>query len=198
MKRIILFLTLSFLLSAAAIYTNADVRAPRPSPSEVKEGKVVLHTGLTIVTDPKSWEARLQISEREVKSLQRALASAQTSPTMIERIGHSSIQTIIASGFLFLAISFAGVWLARTRERRNRKVAAAIVLLIAVIGAATVITRANAGPPGYVTWRGLPKALDEGRPTSGGVDIEIVPDSAGGGMKLIVPLRKTNQNGEEE
>jgi hypothetical protein len=198
MKRIIPFLSLSLFLVAAAIYANADVRVPKPSPTEAKEGKLVLHTGLTIATDPKSWEARLQISERDLKSLQRALANAQTNPTMMERLTHGSTQTIMAGLFLFLAVSFAGVWLARTGDRRSRKVVAGVVLVVAVIGAATVLTRANAGPPGYVNWRGLPKALSEGRPTSGGVDIEIVPDENGAGMKLIVPLRNTNPTGEED
>jgi hypothetical protein len=42
----------------------------------------------------------------------------------------------------------------------------------------------------------LPKALSEGRSTSGGLDIEIIPE--GYGMKLLVPIRKTEKSKGEE
>ena len=125
-----------------------------------------------------------------------ALATVQTNQSMIQRLSHSSTRTIMAGLFLFLSVSFAGVWLARSGQRRSHKVIAAVLLCAAVIGAATVITRANAGPPGSYRWRGLPQALSEGRATQGGLDIEIVPD--GDGMKLIVPLKKKKPNGDEE
>jgi len=116
--------------------------------------------------------------------------------SMIQRVAHSSTRTIMAGVFLFLSVSFAGVWLARSGQRRSHKAIVAVLLCAAVIGAATIITRANAGPPGYYRWAGLPQALTEGRATSGGLDIEIVPE--GSGMKLIVPLRKVKKpNGEE-
>ena len=56
--------------------------------------------------------------------------------------------------------------------------------------------RANAGPPGYVYWQNLPTNLTKGKPTSAGVNIEIVPgdDSE---IKLVVPVRNTNRPGEE-
>ena len=197
MKRIYLLLATVPLLLTVLAYANADLRVPRPSPSPAREGKIVLHTGLTILTDPKSYEARLQISARDLKSLNEALATVQTTnPTMMQRVSQSSSRTIMAALFLFLAVSFAGVWLARGGQRRSHRVAAAVLLVMAVIGAATVITRANAGPPGSYRWRGLPQALSEGRPTSGGVDIEIVPDESG--MKLIMPLKKNGSPNDEE
>lgn len=185
------------LVLATAACTYADVARPKVSPSPVQEGKTVLHTGLTIVPDGNSSEARLQISQAELKTLREVLASAQVgSPSMGTRIAQSSTRTIIAGLLLCLSVSFAGVWLARTTSRRSHKVIAAGLLGVAVLSAAAIITHANAGPPGYIRWAGLPKALSEGRPTSGGLDIQIVPE--GYGMKLIVPIRKsTNASGEE-
>ena len=185
------------LVLMCVIHTYADVARPKPSPSPVQEGKTILHTGLTIVPDGTAYEARLQITQEQLKTLGAALASAQVSnPSMGQRIAQSSTRTIIAGLFLFLSVSFAGVWLARSASRRSHKTIVAVLLGVAVLSAAAIITHANAGPPGYVRWTGLPKALNEGRSTSGGLDIQIVPE--GYGMKLIVPIRKTNNaNGEE-
>ena len=60
----------------------------------------------------------------------------------------------------------------------------------AVIGAAAIIARANAGLPGSYLWRKLPQNFSKGTPTYGGIDIEIVPDASdGSGMKLIIPAK---------
>jgi len=79
-----------------------------------------------------------------------------------------------------------------------RKAIAAAVIVMATIGAAAIITRGNAGPPGYYRWRTLPQALSDGHSTAGGVDIEIVADdpNSRAGLKLLIPLRKAKQ-GEE-
>jgi len=198
MKKIVSVLAISVLVLTSMVYAFADIaRPPKPSPTPQPESKVVLHTGLTIAPDAKSYEARLQIPESELKELREALASVQTAnPTMMQRVAHSSPRTIMAGIFLFLSVSFAGVWLARAGNRRSHKVVAAIVMGAAVIGAATVIVRANAGPPPSWLWRGLPQALKDGKPTSGGVNIEIVPE--GHGITLIVPLRNTKNPGDEE
>ena len=89
----------------------------------------------------------------------------------------------------------AGVWLARSNQRRNHKMIAAAVMFAAVVGLTTVIVRANAGPPGSYRWRNLPQNLSKGQATIGGVDIEIVPGD--GGMKLIMPLKTEKKPGEE-
>jgi len=196
MKRIFVYCAAIFIMLLTSAHTFADIARPKPSPSPVQEGKTVLHTGLTIVPESNASEARLQISQESLQNLRQALASVQVSPSMGQRIARSSTRTVIAGLFLFLSISFAGVWLARSGQRRSHKVIAAALLGIAVLSAAAVIAHANAGPPGYVRWAGLPKALSEGRPTSGGLDIQIVPE--GYGMTLIVPIRKSrNANGEE-
>ena len=59
----------------------------------------------------------------------------------------------------------------------------------------TVLVRANAGPPGYIRWQNLPQALKDGKATSGGLNIEIVPGDEN--MMLIIPLRNTPKPGEE-
>ena len=114
---------------------------------------------------------------------------------MTERVMHSSTRTIMAGLFMFLAVSFAGVWFARSSQRRNYKAVAAVLLIAFMFGVATVVVRANAGPPGYVRWQNLPQALKDGKATSGGLNIEIVPGDDN--MKLIIPLRKNDRPGEE-
>ena len=197
MKRMFIYGAATLVMLAAAAYIYADIARPKASPSPVQEGKFVFHTGLTIVPAENVYEAKLQISQESLKHLQGALASAEvSSPSLGQRIAQSSTRTIIAGLFLFLSVSFAGVWLARSASRRSHKAIAAVLLAVAVLGAAAIITHANAGPPGYLRWAGLPKALTEGRPTSGGVDIVIVPE--GSGITLVIPVRKTKgPNGEE-
>jgi cytochrome bd-type quinol oxidase subunit 1 len=196
MKRIFISCAAGFLLLASVVYAFADLAKPKSSPAAPKEGKVVFHTGLTIVPDTKIYEARLQITQEELKSLREALASVPADPSMIQRVTHSSTRTIMAGVFLFLSVSFAGVWLARSGRRRSQKAIAAVLLCAAVIGAATVIARANAGPPGWYRWAGLPQALKDGKETAGSLDIEIVPE--GEGMRLIIPTRRVNKPNDEE
>lgn len=197
MKRMFTYSAAALVMLGTAAYIYADIARPKASASPVQEGKVVFHTGLTIVPADNVYEAKLQISEESLKYLQKALANAQVgSPSVGQRITQSSTRTIIAGLFLFLSVSFAGVWLARSSSRRSHKAIAAALLGLAALSAAAIVTHANAGPPGYVRWAGLPKALSEGQPTSGGLDIQIV--SEGSGMTLIVPIRKTKgTNGEE-
>jgi hypothetical protein len=201
MKKLISLLAIGLLILASVVYAFADIARPKPTTTPDKDPKLVLHAGLTIVPDAKSYEARLQIPESEAKDLREALASslsgtAFTRQSMIQRVSHSSTRTIMSGLFLFLSVSFAGVWLARAGQRRSHRVAASVVIGAAVLAAATVIVRANAGPPPGYIWRNLPQALIDGKSTSGGVIIEIVPD--GVGMKLIIPLRNSKKNGEEE
>ena len=87
----------------------------------------------------------------------------------------------------------------RLRLVEAQKTIGAVLLVAVVLGAAAIITRGNAGPPGSCRWRNLPQALAEGKPTAGGVDVEIVPDDQMNGrtMRLIIPLKKQNSPGEE-
>lgn len=176
---------------------NADIAKPK---QPEKAAKYALHTSLEIVPDPKAYEAKLQITESEFKSIRAALNGVAGNPTIAASITHSPTRTIIAGLLMFLSVSIAGILFARSSSfGRAQKVVGAVVLVVAVIGAAAIITRGNAGPPGSYRWRNLPQALAEGKATAGGVDIEIIPDDArasGANMRLIIPLKKSNP-GEE-
>jgi hypothetical protein len=175
------------LLLATAIPAYCDIARPKPSP---EQPKIVLHTSLTIVPDAKAWEARLQISQSSLQELRAALSNMPANESMAQRMVHSSTRTMVAGLFMFLSLSFAGVWLARSVQTRGQKTIAALLLGTAVIGAAAIIAQANAGPPSSFYWRKLPQNLSKGAPTNGGIDIEIVPDpNDGSGMKLIVPMK---------
>ena len=155
-------------LSASALLAFGDIPRPKPSPAEPK---TIFYSGLTVTSDPKSSEARLQISEATLRRLQQAAANTGSASSVVENAMHSSTRTMIAGFFMFLAISFGGVWFARSTERRNHKAIAAVLLLAVMFGVATVVVRANAGPPGYIRWQNLPQALKDGTETSGGVNI---------------------------
>ena len=178
-----------FVVLATAMLAYGDIARPKPSPSP-QEPKYVLHTRLVIVPDNKAWEARLQISQSDLQELRAALGNAPVNESMTARIARSSTRTMLAGLFMFLSLSFAGVWLARSVQSRGQKVITVLLLGTAVIGAAAIITQANAGPPGSYYWKKLPQNLSKGAPTNGGLDIVVVPDgSDGSGMKLIIPTR---------
>ena len=188
MKQFFTLCVLSLLL-ATAMPAYGDIARPKASPSP-QEPRIVLHTSLTIVPDSKAYEARLQISQSSLQELRAALGNTPGNESMSARIAHSSTRTILAGLFMFLSLSFAGVWLARSVQTRSQKAIAVLLLGTAVISAAAIITQANAGPPGSYYWKKLPQNLTKGTPTSGGVDIEIVADSDDSrGLKLILPMR---------
>ena len=191
MKRTLLLIAAVCALLASGIYAFGDIARPKPSPAE---GKVIFYSGLSVVSDPKSYEARLQISQETLKRLQDAAAREGGSSSLSQSIMHSSTRTMMAGVFMFLAISFAGVWLARSNQKRNTKAVAAVLAIAFMFGLATVIVRANAGPPGYIRWQNLPQSLKDGKETVGGVQIELVPGDDN--MKLIIPLRP-KRDGEE-
>lgn len=192
MKRTLILSAAICALLTGAVFAFGDIARPKPKPAE---GKIVLYTGITVVPDSKASEARLQISQETLKRIQASAANNSGPPSVVQGLMHSSTRTIMAGLFMFLAVSFAGVWLARSGQRRNHKAITAVFLIAVVFGLATVIVRANAGPPGYVRWQNLPQALKDGKATSGGLDIEIVPGDDN--MKLIIPLRNTPKPGEE-
>ena len=191
MKRTLILSAAICALLTGAVFAFGDIARPKPTPAE---SKIIFYTGLTVMPDSKASEARLQISQETLKRIQAAAAN-NGSPSTVQGLMHSSTRTIMAGLFMFLAVSFAGIWLARSGQRRNHKAITAVLLIAFVFGLATVIVRANAGPPGYVRWQNLPQALKDGKATSGGLDIEIVPGDEN--MKLIIPLRNNNRPGEE-
>jgi len=196
--KVLLFACCVLLFNAPV--TSADLKPPtKPAEQKVSETKYILHTGLEIATDPKAYEAKLQISQSQLQNFRAALDSGAGSPPVVAGIAVSAPRTIIAGLLMFLAISVAGVLLARsTSFGKTQKAIGAIVIVAVVLGAAAIITRGNAGPPGSYRWRNLPQALAKGESTFGGVDIEVVPDDQlSGRMRLIIPLKKQNAPGEE-
>jgi hypothetical protein len=199
--KVLLFACCVVLVSTVLV--NADLRPPlkpanQNAAQSTPEPKYILHTGLEITTDPKAYEARLQIPQSQLQNFRAALDSAGN-PPVVGTIAVSAPRTIIAGLLMFLAVSVAGVLLARSASfGRTQKALGAIIIVAVVLGAAAIITRGNAGPPGSYRWRNLPQALAKGEPTTGGVDIEVVPDDQlSGRMRLIIPLKKQNAPGEE-
>lgn len=185
MKRSLYFLALLILASRTLVF--ADVAPPpkaKPVPTQITSVKLLAYSTLEIVPDHKGYDARLQISKESLRQLQAALEATPGEESITQRIGASSSTTVIAGLFLFLSLSFSGVWLARAGNSRGQRVVAVMMLGAAVIGAAAIITRANGAPPAY-RWRNLGENLSAGRTTAGRVTIEIMPE--GNGIKLILP-----------
>jgi hypothetical protein len=190
-RSLALLFSLGLLITLTAVQTRADL-APEPKPSP-KAGKVVLHTSLVLEPDAKGYEARLQIGEDSLRELRAALDDAATSSNS-HSIFKSSNQTILAGLSLFLALSFGGIWLARSTATRNQKTIAAVLITGAFLSAAAIVSRGNAGPPPAYRWRNLTQNLNEGKPTHGSVNIEVMPGDSG--IKLIMPLQPKNRPGE--
>ncbi len=178
---------LVWLLIAAGTIARADIARPEPKPAEPAPGRAVLQTGLEIVPDSKTWNARLQISEATLKELREATNAGPTTQSFGQRITGNSTNTIVAGLFLFLSISFGGVWLARSAKTKSHKVVAAILVACASVSTTALIAQGNAAPPPSYLWRNLSKNLGASKTTRGPIEIEIVPD--GNGVKLIVPTR---------
>ena len=189
--KILLFLACLLALSALAVVSvSADVAKPKPPE---QQSKVLMGRRLEIVTDHKTWQARLQISQSDFQELRAALnGETGSNTTFAANIARSSTRTIVAGVLLFLSVSFAGVWLARrSAATRARKAIAAGIVVFAVLGVAAVITRGNAGPPpGYLNWKDLPKNFSQGKTTSGQMLIEVVPDNPDStSIKLVLPTK---------
>lgn len=178
------------LVFAAAMPVYADIARP----STPEKPRVVMHTSMVVTTDSKAYDARLQISKESLNELRAALgdlpgdsSAAQSGGSISQRLTGSSTRTLMAGLMMFLSLSLGGIWLARTVQTRGQKTVAAFLLCTAVVGAAAIITQANAGPPPSWQWRKLSTNLTQGRPTYASVNIEIV-EEPGHGIKLIVPV----------
>ena len=191
MKSLFFACSLILLFAFSAI---ADVPKPKTPVNPV------LHTGLEIAPDSTIYEAKLQISQSDFKILRAALDGDSGNAPIVGSIAFSAPRTIIAGLLMFMAVSVAGVMIARSSSfGRTQKTIGAVLLVAVVLGAAAIITRGNAGPPPSWRWHNLPQALAEGKPTIGGVDIEIIPDNQMNGrtMRLLIPLKKAVTPGEE-
>lgn len=188
------------LVILTAISASADVAKPKPTTKPFRPG---LHTSLEIVPDERIYDAKLQISESDLKTLIAAVEGRPASGGIVAVAGGvsmSAMRTIVAGLLMFLAVSVAGILFARSSSLgRTHKALGAVLLVAVVLGAAAIITRGNAGPPGTWHWRKLPTALAEGKPTLGPLDIDVLPDSEMDGkpIRLLIPLKKQNRPGEE-
>src|ERR1041384_6484612 len=102
MKRTLLLIAAVCALLASGIYAFGDIARPKPSS---KEGKVIMYSGLSVVSDPKSYEARLQISQETLKRLQDSAAREGGSSSLSQSIMHSSTRTMMAGLFMLLCDS---------------------------------------------------------------------------------------------
>ena len=183
------------LVICTATIARADIARPEPKPTEPRPN-VVFNTALEIVPDSKTSSARLQISEGTLKALRETMTAGGTTQSFGQRLTGSSTNTIVAGLFLFLSISFGGVWLARSssKSKRHKAVAAALVAC-ATVSTFAIIAQGNAGPPPSYLWRNLSKNLSTSKTTSGPIEIEIVPE--GYGIKLIVPTRDASRTTDD-
>ncbi len=186
----------ALLIFCAATITRADIARPEPKPTDPRPSKHVLTTGLEIVPDSKTYNARLQISEAALKELLAASSGGATTQSFGQRITGSASNTIIAGVFLFLSLSFGGVWLARSSGgSRSHKAVAAILVACATVSTAAIIAQGNAGPPQSYLWRNLTKNLSTSKATRGPINVEIVTE--GDGIKLIVPTRDASRTTDD-
>ena len=199
MKTIAALSGLVLLLLATGFAVRADIARPKPTP---KTDHHDLFSSLEIIPDPKATDAILQIPKSDMKVLSAALDGMPTNSSFAASIAHSSTRTIIAGVLLFVSVSFAGVWLARASRSkaglgRGQKTVAVLLITVATLGAATIITRGNAGPPPAYSWRNLAAALADGKSTKGPILIQVVDDqNSSSGVKLIIPLKKQTAQGE--
>lgn len=199
MKTLLLVAFLLFLGAFSTQIVSADV--PKPKTPE-QQSKILLRSKLEIVPDEQVWSARLRLTQSQLQELRAALDGADKNTTVAASIAQSPTRTLIAGVLLFLSVSFAGVWLARASRMpmgRKNKVVAAAILVVAVLGAAAIITRGNAGPPpGYLSWMKLSKNFSQGKATTGDFMIEVVPDQPNTppSVKLVIPYNKQNGNDE--
>jgi len=184
--------SLLFLVVLVTAISTANADVPKPKTPAIP-AKQVLRTGLEIVPDSKIYEAKLQISQSDFNVLRAALDGNAGTPPIVGGIAFSAPRTIIAGLLMFMAMSVAGVMIARSSSfGRAQRTIGAVLLVATVLGAAAIITRGNAGPPPSWRWRNLSQNLAEGKPTLGGVEVEIVPDDQVNGrmMRLLIPLKK--------
>ena len=135
MKKALIATAAIVALLASALYAFGDIARPKPTP------KSLMYSGLTVTTDAKAYEARLVISESTLKNLQDAATRNGGDAALSQKIMHSSSRTIMAGVFMFLSLSFAGIWLARSVQTRGQKAVAALLFGMAVIGATAMIAR---------------------------------------------------------
>jgi hypothetical protein len=181
---------LSLALLAFALPAFADIAAPRPTPTATPQQarRPLPSARMLIESRNDATEARLQIPRNLLRQLHTeierdsAAGAAGTSDSL------RPTQTIIAGVFLSLSLAFAGVFIARTRSRTARQVAAAIALFVfAATGALAFKTFANARAPEWRTLDAgtLKRATTPDSELNGVIRVEVVDEN--NVFKLVVP-----------
>lgn len=187
MKKII---TLSLLMCALSLAAFADI--PRPTPPAPTPKKSI-DGSLVIRLDKQAKEARLVIPKSQLAQLRAELENLDGAAGDRQAfLSFSRTQTIVGGLFLSLAFITGGVWFARAKpgaKAVNGKTLAAGAVIF-LIGAATTLTLANAGPPPVL--RSISgklfdkKAFEYWRTASGRIKIEVADDDSRS-IELIVP-----------
>src|SRR5437764_15075591 len=99
MKRTLLSIAAVGALLASGIYAFGDIARPKPSPAE---GKVIFYSGLSVVSDPKSYEARSQTSQETLKRLQDAAAREGGNSSLSESMMQSRAHTLTSGVSMLL------------------------------------------------------------------------------------------------
>jgi hypothetical protein len=198
----VLVISCFVVLVLTAVAVRADI--PRPKPTATPAG-TLSYSSIEIVPDSKATNATLQIRQSEFNNLRAGLDGTPQKQGIVGSIANSRTRTIIAGLLLFMSVSFAGVWLARSARTsqgagRGQKAIAIAIIGVATLGAAAIVTRGNAGPPPSYRWRNLATALAAGESTAGPVVLQVVPDDQlpNTGARLTIPLKKQNKKGEDE
>jgi hypothetical protein len=187
MKSTLVFCAAVLILVTSVVLAVGNIAPPR-QPSPVAPAKT-MKTNLEITPDSNAWTARLQIPRSSLRQLRASLDGVPEGDAVGLTASANGTRTVMAGLCMFLAVSFAGVWLMRSGHNRNQKALAVIAMAAVLVGAAAMITRGNAAPPPGWKWQRLARNLDGGLATSGQVEVEIVPE--GNGIKLIVPTNKS-------
>lgn len=187
MKSTLVFCAAVLILVTSVVLALGNIAPPR-QPSPVAPAKT-MKTTLEVTPDLNAWTARLQIPRSSLRQLRASLDGVPEDDAVGLIATPNHTRTVMAGLCMFLAVSFAGVWLVRSSQSRNQKAVAVIALAAVLVGAAAMITRGNAAPPPGLKWQRLSQNLNGGLPTSGQVEIEIVPE--GNGIKLLVPTYKS-------
>jgi hypothetical protein len=109
MKTTATLTSLVLLIICTATLVRADIARPEPKPTPPNPGSRVLNIKLEVVT----------------------------TQSFGQRIAGSSTNTIVAGLFLFMSISFGGVWLARSSGKANiSRVVALVTSLVFAVGIA--------------------------------------------------------------
>lgn len=188
MKKLI-FATL--IVSALALVSLADVRipdTPKPTPTPKAKTEKGIDSRLTIRLDSNAKEARLKLSADQIKSLRAQLDEIDGPDNVATVSSVSRTQTIVSGMFLCLAFVFGGVWLIRSRGAATPGKGAAIVAVIAAVGALATVTVANIGPPldaRKITSKLFTPSVHMYKQASGPIKLEISKDESE--VVLIVP-----------